>query len=121
MIKKVSLVTLHIVALICMLMYAAVQFMKLVQYESYPFIFSYLNDILVIPIIATICLHVLWMVKKNYQLRIGVLSLISLVVLYSYYFEYYLPLNSERYTRDVWDIGCYVAGAVIFYIAQKLP
>ncbi|GAK93556.1 hypothetical protein JCM19298_2275 [Nonlabens ulvanivorans] len=95
--------------------------MKSVGYVTHPFVYNHLNDLVVIPIVATIGLHVIWMVKKNRQLRVGTISLLSLVILYSVYFEYYLPLNNARYTSDFWDIVCYAAGALIFYIAQKLP
>ena len=121
MIKQLSLKTLHLLFFICLFIYCAVQVMKSVGYVTHPFVYNHLNDLVVIPIVATIGLHVIWMVKNNRQLRVGTKSLLSLVILYCVYFEYYLPLNNARYTSDFWDVVCYAAGALIFYIAQKLP
>lgn len=121
MIKTIPLKTLHIVVIICVIIYTWVQWMKYGNYAAHPFIYNHLNDLIVIPIIATICLYVIWLLKKSFQLRIGIFSLLSLVILYSVYFEYYLPKTNYRYTGDVRDIFCYATGAVIFYIVQKLP
>ncbi|PQJ32481.1 hypothetical protein BST92_11320 [Nonlabens arenilitoris] len=121
MIQRLPLKTLHFIFVICLLIYCIVQVMKSENYVTYPFVYNHLNDLVVIPIVATIGLHAIWMVKKNRQLRVGIIGLLSLVMLYSLYFEYYLPLSNARYTSDFWDIVCYAAGAIIFYIAQKLP
>lgn len=119
--SKLPLKTLHAVFITFIIIYAVVQFIGYNNYGVHPFITNHVNDIIVIPIIGTIALHVLWLVKRNYELRIGVLSLLSLVILYSVYFEYYLPQHTVRYTGDIWDVVCYSAGAVIFFILQKLP
>ncbi len=117
---KLPLKTLHIFILVFVITYGIVLLLKLYDYLAVPFIYNHLNDILVIPIVATACLHVVWWIKKDHSLRLGIVSLLSLVLLYSLYFECYLPEKMDRYTGDLWDVVCYGVGAVLFYGLQKI-
>ncbi len=119
--KNVPLKSLHFAFVFFIILYATVQILKLNEFAAYPFIYNYLNDLIVIPIIASISLYALWLLKKDLSIRIDLISLISLVVLYSIYFEFYLPGYHIRYTADFWDVVCYITGAIIFYVLQKLP
>lgn len=80
----------------------------------------YLNDFLIIPMVGLACLHGVWFLKKDYSIRLNVFMIVSLAVLFSVYFEWYLPKVSERYTADFWDVICYAAGGVVFHFLQKL-
>lgn len=80
---------------------------------------SYLKDILCIPIIATICLHVIWLIRGNKKNRLSVFTIICLVIMYSIYFEYLLPKNSDFYIADIYDVFCYALGGIVFYILQR--
>ncbi len=121
MIQEIPLKTLHIAFVIFVITYFGVQLTKFFEYPSSSFINYYMNDLIAIPIVATISLYILWLIKKDYGIRLDVFSLASLLILYSVYFELYLPEYNSRYTGDVWDIICYLIGAVVFYILQKLP
>lgn len=79
----------------------------------------YLNDFLIIPIVGLISLHVVWFLKKDQTIRLSAVTILSLVILFSIYFEWYLPKYKERYTADAWDVVCYLAGGVVFYVLQK--
>lgn len=70
--------------------------------------------------VATLGLHTAWFSKKDKSIRIDLFTIISLVLLYSVVFEYYLPKQSYRYTGDVWDVVCYALGGIVFYILQKM-
>lgn len=118
---RVPCFNLHISLVLFLISYLGVQYTKYMDYPAFPFIHNHLNDILVIPIVATICLHTIWILKKDYSIRLGVFSLVSLAILYSFFFELYLPDHNSRYTGDLWDVICYFTGAVMFYILQKLP
>jgi hypothetical protein len=71
--------------------------------------------------VATLCLHGVWLVKKDKAIRLNLFSIFSLVAMYSIYFEYYLPQQSHRYTGDVLDVVCYICGGIVFYLLQKMP
>jgi hypothetical protein len=83
-------------------------------------IFHHLNDFLAIPIIATLCLHGVWFIKKDNNIRLNIFTILSLIALFSLVFEYYLPQQSYRYTGDFWDVICYFLGGVVFYFLQKI-
>lgn len=71
--------------------------------------------------VATLCLHGVWLIKKDKTIRLDIFTILSLVALFSIYFEYYLPKQSYRYTGDIWDVVCYGLGGIIFYLLQKRP
>lgn len=79
---------------------------------------NYLNDVLSIPLTLFIILGVVrtWR-GKGYLLSVPMI--ISVVVYYSIYFEYYLPLHNSRYTADLLDVSCYCLGGILFYFIQK--
>ncbi|MDC8000006.1 hypothetical protein POV26_03080 [Aequorivita todarodis] len=83
-------------------------------------IFHHLNDFLTIPLVATVCLHGVWLVKKDKSIRLNIFTIFSLVALFSIFFEYYLPQQSHRYTGDIWDVLCYFLGGTAFYLLQKI-
>lgn len=119
MIKNLPLKKLHAYTGISVIVFIAVQLVKYYKLPAPDWVFFYLNDFLAIPIVATICLHAVWLVKKDRSLRLGPVSIISLVVMFSVYFEYYLPRQSYRHTGDPWDLVCYALGGLVFYFLQR--
>lgn len=79
----------------------------------------YLNDLLIIPIVLTICLVVLRWSKQHTKYKIPPLIILYICVIYAVFFEYYLPKWHPRYTADFFDVCCYFSGGFIFYILQK--
>lgn len=116
---KLPLRTLHTYVALSLLIFSMVQSLKIFSIPAPQWIFSYLNDYLTIPIVATICLHGTWLLKKSKAIRLNGFTIVSLVLLYSIYFEYYLPQQSPRYTGDIWDVVCYALGGLAFYILQR--
>ncbi|WP_157417805.1 hypothetical protein [Aequorivita capsosiphonis] len=94
--------------------------MKYFSVSGPNWIFHHLNDFLVIPMVATVCLYGVWIIKKDKSIRLNIFTILSLVALFSIFFEYYLPLQSYRYTGDIWDVVCYFLGGVVFYFLQKI-
>lgn len=79
---------------------------------------SYVNDFLCMPIVLTICLKVVHLVKKDEQIRLSLFSIFSLTTFYAIYFEVYLPKVEPRYTADVLDVVMYFLGGTLFYFLQ---
>lgn len=77
-----------------------------------PIIHSYLDDLLCFPIVLTLGLAMYRYFKPDYKL--SRLHIWPVVLIYSIYFEWYLPQNSTAYTADALDILMYVLGALIF-------
>lgn len=111
---------LHRYFLLSLLIFGMVQLLKYFSISAPNWIFFYLNDFLTIPIVATICLHAAWFLKKDKSIRLNIFTIASLVILYSVYFEAYLPSVSVRYTADFWDVVCYFLGGLVFWVLQKL-
>ncbi len=77
-----------------------------------PLIHSYLDDLLCFPIVLTLGLAMYRYFKPNYELSAW--HIWPTVVIYSVYFEWYLPQTSTVYTADVFDVLMYALGALIF-------
>lgn len=118
---RFPLKTLHIFVLLSLALFLVVQILKFHAFSKPDWIFHYLNDFITIPMVATICLHVIWAIKKDRTIRLNIFTIISLVALFSLYFEFYLPKQSTRYTGDLWDVVCYFLGGMLFYFLQNIP
>ena len=120
MMRQLPLKPLHGYGLLSLLLFLGVQFLKLYAIGGPDWIFHHLNDFLVIPLVAIACLHGVWSIKKDPTIRLNGFTILSLVVLFSFFFEYYLPQQSHRYTGDIWDVVCYFLGGLVFYFFQRM-
>ncbi|WP_164905144.1 hypothetical protein [Aequorivita ciconiae] len=120
MIRRIPLRILHLYVLLSLVLFLCIQSWKYFSGIPSNWVFHYLNDFLAIPIVATVCLNVVWLIRNDYSLRLNLFTVLSLVALFSVFFEYYLPQQSHRYTGDVWDVVCYFLGGVVFYSLQKM-
>jgi len=112
---------LHLYVLLSFLIYGLVQIAKYENLTNDRFILYYLNDLLIMPIVFTAALNMVWVVKKNTALRLDIFSILSVLVFYVVYFEYYLPNHSSRYISDLYDILCYFIGTADFSVLQRMP
>ena len=120
MMRRYPLKFLHGYVFLSLLVFFSVQGLKLFNITNPSWVFHYLNDFLLIPIVGLVSLHAVWYIKKDNTLRLNPLTILSLVTLFSVVFEYYLPQKSYRYTADVLDVICYFMGGVVFYFFQKI-
>lgn len=102
----------HPVFLICLVLAVANQLLEKVFGVFVPMVHSYLDDLLCMPIVLTLGLAAYRIVIPSYRLK--PMHMISVLVLYSAYFEYYLPQVSNTATSDAWDILMYVIGLTVF-------
>lgn len=119
MIRKLPLRILHLYVCLSLGIFLIVQILKFFSISNPAWVFYYLNDFLVIPMVGTFCLHCVWIIKKDNTIRLDIFTIFSLVALFSIFFEYYLPQQSYRYTEDILDVVCYFMGGVVFFILQK--
>lgn len=120
MIRSLPLKILHLYVIFSLVLFLCVQSLKFFSLSGPNWIFYHLNDFLVIPIAATVCLHGVWLIKKDSNIRLNIFTIVSLVALFSFVFEFYLPRQSYRYTGDIWDVICYFLGGIMFYLLQKI-
>src|SRR5690554_3461051 len=119
MMRKLPLKILHWYILVSLVVFFCVQLLKYFSIAAPKWVFNHLNDFLTIPLVATVGLHGVWLLKKDYSIRLDIFTIFSLVAFYSVFFEYYLPQQSHRYTGDIWDVVCYCLGGVVFYVLQR--
>lgn len=81
---------------------------------------SYLNDLLCMPIVFTICLKAVHQIKNDTSSRLNLPLILSLTTFYALYFEVLLPKISQRYTGDLLDVVIYFFGAALFYFIQQI-
>lgn len=90
-------------------------------YGNLGFVSNYLTDLIALPIVFSVLLFLLFQLKKEKESRSLPLFFIFIYLLaWSYYFEWYLPAISQRYTSDKLDVLMYTLGAIVFYLVQPL-
>lgn len=77
-----------------------------------PIVHSYLDDLLCFPIVLSLGLIGYRIFRPDYILTKW--HIWSVVVVYSIYFEAYLPTTSATYTADFVDVIMYGLGALVF-------
>lgn len=80
---------------------------------------NYANDFLCLPIVLSLITLLFRRLKRNktYQIPLG--AVFSLAAYYSFYFEYYLPVTTSRYTADPIDVFLYFLSGLIFCLLNK--
>ena len=82
-------------------------------------IIFYLNDLLCMPIVLSLCLAAVRFYKKSIHLYVPISIAYGLTVFYMVYFEWILPQINGRYTGDIIDVVLYLIGTSVFMRYQK--
>lgn len=77
-----------------------------------PVIHSYLDDLLCLPIVLTLGLAAYRFFWPNYRLTPW--HMLPVLLVYSVYFEVYLPSVSANATADIVDVVMYTIGLTVF-------
>lgn len=120
MIRRIPLPWLHSYVLLSVMAFLLVE---AAQWQGMPlpiWVHGHLNDLLCVPIVALISLHGTWLIKGDRSLRASNSHILALVLLFSVYFEAYLPEVNPRYVRDPIDVACYALGGMLFLFLQGL-
>lgn len=93
-----------------------------ITYTKTPsFINNFTNDLICLPLVLTICLFVVRLIKKDSNIVLNTYEIVSVFLLYSILFEVVFPVLYLRYTSDIWDVFMYFIGSIIFYIFWNKP
>ena len=57
--------------------------------------------------------------KRDREIKVRWWHVILQVIFVSWYFEWYLPANNQKYTGDPVDVVMYVTGGLLFLAIQK--
>ncbi len=87
-----------------------------------PLLFSYLDDLLVMPIVLTLTLlFQRYVTFKDPGYTFSTWHVLVAIVYFSLIFEVVLPRYSSRYTADPLDVLAYAAGGALFYYFINQP
>lgn len=80
---------------------------------------SYLDDLLVLPIILPFTLSLLRLIFRNEKLLLGLPLIITAIIMFTIVFELILPLYSNEYTRDYFDLLFYSLGGLMYWFYER--
>jgi hypothetical protein len=83
------------------------------------FVHSYLDDLVVMPILLTITCVFLRIVFKQENLQLELPMIVSAFILLSIVFEFVLPRYSSNFYADKWDVVCYGIGTVVYILGER--
>ena len=87
-----------------------------------PFVHAYLDDVLTIPLSATLILFVQRFVTyRSPAYTLPMWQVVFLWAVFSVWFEWYLPQQSAAFVRNWWDILAYAVGGVLFVWKLNKP
>ncbi|MBK7129372.1 MAG: hypothetical protein IPH66_08435 [Crocinitomicaceae bacterium] len=84
------------------------------------FINGYLTDLVCMPFVLLICLGCVHIIKRNTNLTIPWWVILLVFAEYALLFEWILPARNSIYTADIWDVGMYAIGSLIFFLYQPI-
>ncbi|MFN4198523.1 MAG: hypothetical protein ACK4FS_05800, partial [Flavobacterium sp.] len=97
-----SLLQPYFIIITCMA--ASVYLFQITGVPIPPLVNNYFNDLLCLPIVLTICLAVIRILKEDKSLTLTNFEILSMFILYSVLFEIIFPRSHPRYTADIWDV-----------------
>lgn len=100
--------------------FITVEWLRSINATVPDWVYFYLTDFLCMPVVLTICLKAVHLVKKDNKITIALYPILALTAVYSLYFELILPRISERYTADFLDVLMYFTGSLLFYFLQDI-
>lgn len=80
---------------------------------------SYLDDLLVLPIILPFTLSLIRLIYRNKNLLLGLPLIINAIIMFTIVFELILPLYSNEYTRDYFDLLFYSLGGLMYWFYER--
>ncbi|MCC9165345.1 magnesium citrate secondary transporter [Pontibacter harenae] len=110
----------HPVFLVCSFLFCLNRLLEFNEVYLWP-LYAYLDDLLCMPLSLSVVLVAERLYFKNNDFILANRYIVWAVVLFAFFFELLLPLFSNKYTADVFDIVAYAVGAVVFNISINRP
>jgi len=100
-------------------LYVVVRLLRLFEFEIPEMINSHLTDFLFMPILLTISLFGVRVLKRDGDINLTFGMIIVSFVFVSVVFEIIMPSRSSHFVKDYWDIAAYGLGAAFFLWVQR--
>lgn len=102
-----------------LLVYVGIHIGRMGRYTLPQFVNNYVTDLICMPVILSMCLVGVRIIKKRPSYKLNFIMIYGMTSFYAFYFEYYLPKNSLKYTADIWDVVMYFSGATFFLLTYQ--
>lgn len=90
-------------------------------YPSIPFVHAYLEDVLAIPIVLKSAEFIIRLIPGKQDFRVRIMDVVVTTLMFSIYFEWWIPKVDLRFTSDLYDLIAYACGAGIFLFLLSAP
>ena len=108
----------HPLLISCLLIAATVEALEKTGFST-PFIHWYLSDLVCMPIFLFLSEGLEGVATNNSSLKYDAPKIIAVWIVVSIVYEAILPSISEKFTRDLFDVIAYAAGAGGYYLYRK--
>ncbi|WP_048331536.1 hypothetical protein [Bizionia psychrotolerans] len=109
----------HPVFICCLLIAVFIYILQKFQIPLPDWIYFYVNDFLCMPIVLILSLALIRHLKKTENVYVPLLVVLALTSYFAFYFEWFMPQITTRYTADIIDVVLYFLGAMLFFKFQK--
>ncbi|MBD1397459.1 magnesium citrate secondary transporter [Pontibacter sp. JH31] len=110
----------HPVYLICVLLFMVNQALEL-AHVFIPLLFSYLDDLLAMPMVLTLILAAERAYFRNGSFVLPWTWVAGAVAAFAFFFELVLPPFSPKHTADWLDAVAYTCGGALFFFTINQP
>ncbi|MEZ4722821.1 MAG: hypothetical protein R2813_13190 [Flavobacteriales bacterium] len=91
------------------------------SHPNLPFFHSYLEDVLAIPIVLKSAELIIRLIPSKRSFRVRRIDILVTTLMFSAYFEMWLPDVDSRFTQDWFDLIAYASGALLFWFFLTEP
>ena len=100
-------------------LYLLIRILRLFEIHIPEILNSHLTDFLFMPILLTVSLIGVRVIKRNKLINLTIGMIFVSTVFVSFMFEIFMPSRSSLFIKDYWDVVAYIIGALFFYIVQS--
>ena len=105
--------------ILSVVLYLLIRILRLFEIHIPEILNSHLTDFLFMPILLTVSLIGVRVIKRNKLINLTIGMIFVSTVFVSFMFEIFMPSRSSLFIKDYWDIVAYGVGALFFYIVQS--
>lgn len=106
--------------IIASLLFVAHQYIQFVAHIRMPFLNSYLDPALMMPILLHLQVLERRLILRDATIQLPETHIFGYFILAVLFGELVFPYYSERFTSDYWDIVSYSFGSLVYGIAQRM-
>ena len=105
--------------ILSVVLYLLIRILRLFEIHIPEILNSHLTDFLFMPILLTVSLIGVRVIKRNKLINLTIGMIFVSTVFVSFMFEIFMPSRSSLFIKDYWDVVAYITGALFFYTVQS--